>query len=367
MNNGHELKECTKSTRYKMYNRNEFILPLVSVVIPLYMSSGSLRQVLQGLTSLNYPKKYLEVIFSYFPTYDQTKSIVDEFIQKYQHKYNSILLITCPKQGSSFGRNVGILNSKGKYVLFLDDDVVPPPDILISGISLLEKDANIAVIGYPYLSPIPSIFEEAAYLGILGRLKRTRTFPMGCSIIRREVFNEVGVFNERLGYPYGPHEDLELAARIDKAGYKILTDGTKTALHIRYLKMKNKNPEKTSFKNEELTNLIAAVKYYLTKWAETYQFVLKNAPFCWKFELMMYILISLSILILLILNFVYGLLYTAFLIIGGCIYYKAFSTRYLRAFLVKMLGRIIRGYGYIFYLLRIFIRKALCCTRLITC
>jgi glycosyltransferase involved in cell wall biosynthesis len=342
-----------------MYNRNECLPPLVSVVIPLYMSSGSLRQVLQGLISLNYPKKCLEVIFSYFPSSDETKSIVDEFIQKHQHEYASTFLIISSKRGTSFGRNRGILNSKGKYVLFLDDDVVPPPDILISGIPLLEKHASIAVISYPYLSPIPSIFEEAAYLGVLGRLKRTRTFPMGCSIIRREVFIKVGLFDERLGYPYGSHEDLELAARIDKAGYKILVDGTKIALHIRHLKKEYEKLEKTSFKNSKLTNLIVAVRYYLTKWAETYQFVLKSASLYWKIELIMYVLIPLSALILLGLNFVYGLLYIASVIMGGCIYYKAFNVKCFLLLLIKMSGRVIRSYGYVLYLIRTSITRGL--------
>jgi len=334
--------------------------PLVSVVIPLYMSSGSLRHTLQGLISLNYPKKCLEVIFSYFPSSDETKSIVDEFIKKHQDEYASIQLIVCPKRGSSFGRNVGILNSKGKYILFLDDDVIPHPDILLSGLSLLEKDTDLAVIGYPYLSPIHSLFEEAVYLGVLGRLKRTRTFPMGCSIIRREVFNKVGLFNEKLGYPYGPHEDLELAARIDKAGYKILVDGTKTALHIRHLKEKDKEHKiSSSFKNYyRPTYLIGAVRFYLTKWGETYQFVLKNAPFYWKIELMMHVLIPLITLTLLSLNLIYGLLYMTFLIVGGCICYRAFSVKRFLALLIKISGRTIRSYGYVFYFLRIFIRKA---------
>jgi|GEM_PF-772191 len=340
-------------------SKNKHLLPLVSIIIPLYMSSGSLRQVLQGLILLNYPKKQLEVIFPYFPSSDETKSIVDEFIKKHQDEYASIQLIICPKRGSSFGRNIGILNSRGKYVLFLDDDVIPHPDILISGVSLLEKNEDVPVIGYPYLSPAPSLFEEATYLGVLGRLRRTRTFPMGCSIIRRDVFDKVGLFDEKLGLPYSPHEDLELAARIDKAGYKILIDGTKIALHIKYLKKRGEGNMITSpFKDYGLTNLIGAVRYYLTKWAGTYQFVLKSAPFYRKIELMMHILIPLIALTLLSLNFIHGLLYVALLILGGCMYYRAFSVRRFLALFIKMSGRIIRGYGYVLYLLRTSIRKA---------
>ena len=337
--------------------------PLVSVVVPLYASSGSLRQVLQGLISLNYPKRRLEIIFPYFPSPDETESIINEFIKKHQHEYASIRLITCHKRGASFGRNVGILNSRGKYILFLDDDVIPHPDILLSGISLLERDSDIAVVGYPYLSPTPSLFERATYLGILGKLKRSRTFPMGCSIIRRKVFSEVGLFNEKLGYPYGPHEDLELAARIDKAGYKILVDGTKTAIHIKHLKIKygekhEKHGSVSSKSAYSLTNLMITGRYYLTKWAKTYEYVLRSAPFYWKFELIMYVLISLSCLIMLGLKFVYGLLYITLLVVGVTLYYRAFNVEKFLALLIKISGRIIRSYGYVFHLLRKLIRKA---------
>jgi len=119
----------------------------------------------------------------------------------------------------------------------------------------------------------------------------------------------------------------------------------------------------SSFKNYyKPTYLIGAVRFYLrfylTKWGETYSFVLKNAPFYWKIELMIHVLIPLITLTLLSLNLIYGLLYMTSLIVGGCIYYRAFRVKRFLALLIKISGRTIRSYGYAFYLLQIFIRKA---------
>jgi glycosyltransferase involved in cell wall biosynthesis len=44
--------------------------PLISVIMPLYNSESTLRETLNALYNVDYPKDSIEIIFSYYPSND---------------------------------------------------------------------------------------------------------------------------------------------------------------------------------------------------------------------------------------------------------------------------------------------------------
>ncbi len=89
-------------------------MSLVSVVIPTRNRATLLRQTIKSVLAQTWPNTEIVVVDE--ASEDNTQAVFDEFggsIKVVQHE--------TPK-GPSVARNVGVGNSSGEYVLFLDDD-----------------------------------------------------------------------------------------------------------------------------------------------------------------------------------------------------------------------------------------------------
>ena len=87
----------------------------VSVIIPVYNRERTIEKCIQFLLNLDYPKERIEIIFVDSST-DNTPRILS--------KYNgsNIIVLYQKKQGISPARNLGIENSNGEIIAFIDSD-----------------------------------------------------------------------------------------------------------------------------------------------------------------------------------------------------------------------------------------------------
>lgn len=173
--------------------------PLISIVIPVFRSGEVLRKTLQALLDVDYPKEKLEIIFSYYldPNDHLTLSIINGFKHKYANKYFDIKVLKRKEQGASYGRNLGIKNSNGDFVFVLDDDILVHRDTFKHAMKLFE-DPRVGMVNFMCLSPKPSIVEEVEVIPYKGRIAKYGG-AKGCAMIRRQILDEVGFYNERLG------------------------------------------------------------------------------------------------------------------------------------------------------------------------
>lgn len=315
--------------------------PLISVVMPLYQSGSVLKETLQALYNVDYPKKKIEIIFSYYPSDDNTLNILEEFKRKHSNEYFDIKVLICKERGVSYARNIAIKESNGEYIFILDDDVAIHKDTFKRALDILAKEQDVAVVSFPYVLEKPSILEKAHLLTVKGKVRETRTFG-GCAMVRRKVFNEIGLYNERLGPPYDAHEDLELSARINKL-YKIITDGTIIQIH---LPKKRYNSQDRITSSPSLNEALRYLKFYFTIGADTYELVLSSAPITWKIEMVIYFLIPLLFVVFVSWHFLLGLIYLAILLIIIFTYYDVSNMYEAFLSIVLLLGRIIKSYGY---------------------
>ncbi|MDH5788304.1 MAG: glycosyltransferase, partial [Candidatus Bathyarchaeota archaeon] len=86
--------------------------PKVSIIIPTYNSEGTLSECLKAVFNQSYP--FYEVIIVDNFSNDGTVRIAEEFQVK----------ILRQKCNPALARNIGIVNSTGKYMLFLDSDQI---------------------------------------------------------------------------------------------------------------------------------------------------------------------------------------------------------------------------------------------------
>jgi glycosyltransferase involved in cell wall biosynthesis len=146
----------------------------------------------------------------------------EEFIRFFKMSPLNLKVFASGKTGLSAARNKGVLESAGEVIVFIDDDAT-------AGIHWLEEisrsfDLNpgIGVVG----GPVKPIFEgnqiDEKWYWIIGCTSSNPPIcrPIGCNIaIKKEIFAEIGGFDERLGRNKGKlviGEETELLMRIEE-------------------------------------------------------------------------------------------------------------------------------------------------------
>lgn len=112
-----------------------------SLIIPTYNRIGALRHCLKHIERLNFPRKSFEVILVDDGSQDETSQL-----QAKDFPFN-ITVIHQPNSGTSAARNCGIRAAKGLICMFVDDDVMLHPDLLLEHQRLHKAEPNLVVRG----------------------------------------------------------------------------------------------------------------------------------------------------------------------------------------------------------------------------
>jgi glycosyltransferase involved in cell wall biosynthesis len=115
-------------------------IPIVSVVIPTYGHAEFILKTLESVFSQTFQQFEVIVINDGSP--DLTEEVLKSLIETEKIRY-----VFQENQGVANARNHGISLAKGKYVAFLDDDDLWPPDKLEWQLKVIENGSAIAVGG----------------------------------------------------------------------------------------------------------------------------------------------------------------------------------------------------------------------------
>ncbi|MDD2482721.1 MAG: glycosyltransferase family 2 protein [Candidatus Shapirobacteria bacterium] len=150
-----------------------------------------------------------------------------DYIKELQKKYSKLKLIA-NKNNLGFGKNSNnaILKSKGDLVVILNNDIFPHQDYIKNALKHF-SDPNLFGVGFAELGHEnwARIFWKNGYLqhepGIdINKTHITAWLSGGSSIIRKDIFQKLGGFDEVYKPFYS--EDLDLGLRAWKSGYTLL-------------------------------------------------------------------------------------------------------------------------------------------------
>ena len=110
--------------------------PKISVIIPLYNAKKYIRQCLISVLSSTF--KDYEVLVVDDCSTDNSVAEVEKFLPHFDGRLK-ILSTEKNSGGSGIPRNIGIKNSLGKYVTFIDNDDMILPDTLENFFAVAEK------------------------------------------------------------------------------------------------------------------------------------------------------------------------------------------------------------------------------------
>jgi GT2 family glycosyltransferase len=122
--------------------------PSVSVVTPTFDRISSLERMLASLGEQLYPMNEFEVIVVDDGSTDGT---VDR-LRHAPHPFH-LQVAQQPHRGPAAARNLGVRRATGDLILFLDDDVVAPPDLVARHVAANAASADSVVIG-PMSPPV---------------------------------------------------------------------------------------------------------------------------------------------------------------------------------------------------------------------
>ncbi len=203
--------------------------PRVTVQLPLYNESEVVERLLRAVAALDYPRNRLQIQVlddSDDETRDRARAVVDDLAaQGFDIQYIARTLRVGFKAGALAN---GLSHASGEFVLILDADFVPPPEVLRHSINYF-TDPAIGMLqmrwghlnrGYSLLTRLQSIFLDGHL--IIEHLARNRSgrffnFNGTAGIWRKRAIEEAG------GWQHDTlTEDLDLSYRAQLAGWKFI-------------------------------------------------------------------------------------------------------------------------------------------------
>ena len=112
--------------------------PMVSVIVPTYNRVHLLRETIESIMSQTFNDLELIIVdnVSEDGTEEYVNGLEDPRIRYYRNSNNGIIAVN---------RNLGIKNSKGKYIAFCDDDDLWLPHKLRKQVEFMEKNGDVGL------------------------------------------------------------------------------------------------------------------------------------------------------------------------------------------------------------------------------
>jgi glycosyltransferase involved in cell wall biosynthesis len=210
----------------------------ISVVIPTFNKVHLLERTLAALVGQHLPEGTdWEIVVVDDGSSDGTAAFLAGFAQE------APVPVTVVDPGGNVGRararNRGASAARGRWILFLDDDIVAPPELVRAHLDLLEGDPGTGTIGYAVTDPELIDGPHFHYLDSRGVAKLSpgpapgRFFVTQNAAVPREAFLAIGGFDEEFS-SYG-FEDMEVAFRLeDEAGIRFRALTTPVPVHVHH-------------------------------------------------------------------------------------------------------------------------------------
>lgn len=232
-------------------------LPLVSVVIPTHNRKKKVSRLIASLLASTYPLSKIEIIVLDDASTDGTcKEIRGTFTA------SNVKVIRCFQEKLvAECRNIGIENSEGEYVFFVDDDVVVDRTTISGLVKFMQRNEDVGVVGpiILYLNA-PNVVWCAGIkinfwttLGkFIGRNETIERFkyPITCNavptafMVHRSVATKFR-FNSKL-FPI-QYEEIDFCIRINRFGYKVVVVPCAIVWHERPTATFLRNPLRAYF------------------------------------------------------------------------------------------------------------------------
>jgi len=208
----------------------------VSIIVLCRNEERFIAGCLDSLLEQDYPKDKMEILVVDGMSEDKTREIVS----KYSKEHSSVGMINNLNKFTPFALNLGIKKAKGGVIFLAGAHAKYDKGYIIKCVHYLDEYGADVVGGtLKTLPKINSLWAKAIALSLsssfgagnstyrIGSEKPVWVDTVFGGCYKREVFNRVGLFNEKLIRS----QDMEFSQRLKKAGAKILLVPDATAYY----------------------------------------------------------------------------------------------------------------------------------------
>lgn len=206
----------------------------ISVIIPTHNRAERLRACLEALTQQTQSSNDFEVIVVVDGSTDHTRELLATMTTPY-----SLTVIWQRNQGQNVARNQGVAVARGRYCLFLDDDIIAEPALVGEHLRVQRMQAPVVGIGQITLEGHGEvdwythcfISGWQAHYETLNRGDRPPTWMDGYGgnlSLPRAAFIEAGGFDASLRRSH----DIELSYRLAQRGLSFVYVANAIGNHV---------------------------------------------------------------------------------------------------------------------------------------
>ena len=213
--------------------------PEISAILTTHNRAHLLPRVLDGLVSQSLAHDRFEVIAIDDGSTDETPSVLAAYSDRLP-----LRIVRQAPSGLAAAKNLGIFMSRAPLLLFMDDDDVAAPALLVSHLAmhLRHRQPTVAVLGFTDLDVAIARLPLMRHVTGAGsqlfshswmqphQKLSFREFWGGRSSCKRSLLIEHGVFNP--SFRFGC-EDIELGWRLDPHGLQVIYEPAARSTMIR--------------------------------------------------------------------------------------------------------------------------------------
>jgi GT2 family glycosyltransferase/glycosyltransferase involved in cell wall biosynthesis/SAM-dependent methyltransferase len=217
----------------------ESTAPTVSIIIPVYNNHLYTYTCLQSILRSQSQRSYEIIVVDDCST-DATQAMLQvvKGVRIVRHDQNQGFIRAC---------NAGAEVARGLYVLFLNNDTIVEPNWLDALASTFDAVPNVGLVGAKLIYPDGKLQEAGGIIWNDGSgwnygryddpdkpeysyLREVDYCSGACIVLPRELFREVGGFDELFAPAYG--EDSDLAFKVRQAGKKVVYQPESEIIHF---------------------------------------------------------------------------------------------------------------------------------------
>ncbi len=192
--------------------------PTVSVIIPVYNDPDGIKKTLDSLINQEYPNDEYEILVVDNGSTDETTTVIESFAEEHSLV---VALSETEIQGSYAARNRGVEYATGNLLAFVDADMWVELDWIESIVRVTKQDdcdyfgCNVEIVPVNQSPTLAERYNMTTGFPVGEYIEESHFAPTCCLVVRREVVEVVGSFDERLI----SGGDKEFGKRVHRNGF----------------------------------------------------------------------------------------------------------------------------------------------------
>jgi len=194
--------------------------PIATIGLCVKNNEATIKEAVNSIYCQDFPDELMEIIVVDGCSHDQTLNIIKGFLSKRTIKVR----LFSESKGLGFARQMVVDNALGKYIIWVDGDIVLSKNYVQQQVIFMERHPSVAIaVGSFCMAPNDNwvaILENVGYVIDSVRHKSEETSKLlgtEGSILRVKAIIMVGGFDLNIN---GAQEDLDVAYRLKLAGWK---------------------------------------------------------------------------------------------------------------------------------------------------